>query len=130
MKRKGLTYYAGLLTAAQYYGAAHQRPQEFQVFTQKNRRPIRCGKVRAKFIARKNIDHVRVQEFNTSRGWIHFREGFLSTLSSGDTIRKAPLWAFGILVAITSGSSTGNIRERELCGKVDSSNVYMSICLY
>ena len=68
MRNKNLTYYAGLLTAAQYYGAAHQRPQEFQVFVQKNRRPIHCGKVRAKFIARKNIDDVPVRKFNTSRG--------------------------------------------------------------
>src|SRR5690606_11367628 len=30
MERLGLRYYAGLLTAAQYHGAAHQRPQEFQ----------------------------------------------------------------------------------------------------
>lgn len=70
MRHKELTYYAGLLTAAQYYGAAHQRPQEFQVFVQKNRRQIRCGKVRAKFIARKNIEKVPVRKFNTSRGEI------------------------------------------------------------
>lgn len=70
MEHKGLTYYAGLLTAAQYYGAAHQRPQEFQVFAQKNRRPIHCGKVRVKFIARKHIDDVPVRKFNTSRGEI------------------------------------------------------------
>lgn len=68
MEHKKLTYYAGLLTAAQYYGAAHQRPQEFQVFVQKNRRPIHCGKVRVKFIARKNIDEVPVRKLNTSRG--------------------------------------------------------------
>lgn len=68
MKIKGLTYYTGLLTAAQYYGAAHQRPQEFQVFVQKNRRPIRCGKIRVKFIARKNIGDMPVRKFNTSRG--------------------------------------------------------------
>jgi len=68
MKLKGLNYYAGLLSAAQYYGAAHQRPQEFQIFVQKNRRPIRCGKVRVKFIARKNIEDVPVRTFNTSRG--------------------------------------------------------------
>lgn len=68
MKAKGLDYYAGLLSAAQYYGAAHQRPQEFQVFVQKNRRPLHCGKVRVKFIARKNIDDVPVRTFNTSRG--------------------------------------------------------------
>ena len=68
MELKGLKYYAGLLSAAQYFGAAHQRPQEFQIFVQKNRRPIRCGKVRVKFIARKNINNVPVQTFNTSRG--------------------------------------------------------------
>lgn len=68
MKIKGLNYYAGLLSAAQYYGAAHQRPQEFQVFVAKNRRPIRCGKVRIKFIARKHIDDVAVRSFNTARG--------------------------------------------------------------
>ncbi len=68
MQVKGLNYYAGLLSAAQYYGAAHQRPQEFQTFVAKNRRPIRCGKVRVKFIARKNIDDVAVRSFNTARG--------------------------------------------------------------
>lgn len=68
MNSKGLSYYAGLLTAAQYYGAAHQRPQEFQVFTQKNRRPISCGRVRVKFIARKKLNDVPVRKFNTSRG--------------------------------------------------------------
>tara|TARA_R110002073_G_scaffold227842_2_gene388651 strand:+ start:2024 stop:2833 length:810 start_codon:yes stop_codon:yes gene_type:complete len=68
MKVKGLEYYAGLLSAAQYYGAAHQRPQEFQVFVQKNRRPINCGKIRVKFIARKKINDVPIRKFNTSRG--------------------------------------------------------------
>ncbi|MFK7828138.1 MAG: type IV toxin-antitoxin system AbiEi family antitoxin [Congregibacter sp.] len=68
MEVKGLNYYAGLLSAAQYYGASHQRPQEFQVFLQKNRRPLRCGKVRVNFVARKNIHEVPVRTFNTSRG--------------------------------------------------------------
>lgn len=68
MNRKQLNYYVGLLSAAQYYGAAHQRPQEFQVFLAKNRRPIQCGKVRVKFIARKRIDDIPIQAFNTPRG--------------------------------------------------------------
>src|SRR5690606_9251423 len=42
MAQKNQPYYAGLLTAAQYYGAAHHRPQAFQVFLEKNRRPIEC----------------------------------------------------------------------------------------
>ena len=46
MKRRGLSYYAGLLSAAQYHGAAHYRPQEFQVMVSKNRWPIECGAVK------------------------------------------------------------------------------------
>jgi predicted transcriptional regulator of viral defense system len=71
MDLKGQPYYVGLLSAAQYYGAAHQRPQEFQVFLEKNRRPISCGKVRIRFIARKQARKVQVRNFNTPRGRIH-----------------------------------------------------------
>jgi len=70
MNHLKLKYYAGLLSAAQYYGAAHHRPQEFQVFTARNRKPIKCGAVRVAFITRKNIDEVSVQGFNTPRGTI------------------------------------------------------------
>ena len=70
MKRLNLSYYAGLLSAAQYHGAAHHRPQEFQVFLAKSRRPIRCGAVRVAFMARKHITEVPVQSFNTPRGTI------------------------------------------------------------
>ncbi len=70
MERLDLVYYAGLLSAAQYYGAAHHRPQEFQVFVSKNRRPIHCGLVRVTFVARKRIAEVPIQNFNTPRGTI------------------------------------------------------------
>jgi len=63
-------YYAGLLSAAQFHGAAHHRPQEFQVMVEKNQRPIECGSVRVSFIARKKIRAVPVQSFNTPRGTI------------------------------------------------------------
>jgi predicted transcriptional regulator of viral defense system len=70
MERLRLRYYAGLLTAAQFHGAAHQRPQEFQVIIARNRRPIACGAVRVAFIARKRLDEVPVRRFNTPRGTI------------------------------------------------------------
>jgi predicted transcriptional regulator of viral defense system len=70
MKRLHLPYYAGLLTAAQYHGAAHQRPQEFQVFLKKNRRPMQCGLVRVAFMARKLLTGVPLQSFNTPRGTV------------------------------------------------------------
>lgn len=68
MKSLSLSYYAGLLTAAQYHGAAHQRPQEFQVFLEKRRLPIACGKVRVAFMIRKRLREVPVQSLNTPRG--------------------------------------------------------------
>ncbi len=68
MKRLSLSYYAGLLSAAQYYGAAHHRPQEYQVMVAKSRRPIVCGAVRVAFAVRKNISAIPVQSFNTPRG--------------------------------------------------------------
>jgi predicted transcriptional regulator of viral defense system len=70
MQRLGLPYYVGLLSAAQYHGAAHHRPQEFQVLLAKARRPIRCGQVRVAFIVRKRLQDVPVQSFNTPRGTI------------------------------------------------------------
>jgi hypothetical protein len=63
-------YYAGLLTAAQYHGAAHHRPQEFQVMLAKARRPIVCGRVRVAFHVRKNISDVPLQHINTPRGTV------------------------------------------------------------
>jgi len=68
MTSLGLPYYAGLLTAARYHGAAHQRPQEFQVFLDRRRRPIAYGRVRVAFMVRKRLRDVPVQEFNTPRG--------------------------------------------------------------
>jgi predicted transcriptional regulator of viral defense system len=61
MQRQGLSYYAGLLSAAQYHGAAHHRPQEFQVMLAKARRSIHCGQVRVAFIVRKRLKDVPVQ---------------------------------------------------------------------
>ncbi len=66
----GLRYYAGLLSAAQYHGAAHQRPQEFQVVVARNRRRISCGEIRVAFFARKRIAEVPVESFNTPRGTV------------------------------------------------------------
>lgn len=70
MAQSDTPYYAGLLSAAQYHGAAHHRPQEFQVMLGKPRRPISCGKVRIVFHMRKHIAEVPVQHINTPRGTV------------------------------------------------------------
>ena len=63
-------YYAALLSAAQFHGAAHHRPQTFQVALAGNRRQISCGAVGVSFIARKRLAEVPVKSFNTPRGTI------------------------------------------------------------
>lgn len=63
-------YYASLLSAAEYHGAAHHRPQVFQVMVAKNRPGIDCGKVRIRFVARKNVAGIPTMPFKTPRGYL------------------------------------------------------------
>ena len=72
MEQIGESYYAGLLSAAQYHGAAHHRPQVFQVVTARNKAPLECGKVRVDFIARKNVEEMPTNSMNTPRGILRF----------------------------------------------------------
>jgi predicted transcriptional regulator of viral defense system len=68
MEYLGQPYYAGLLSAAQFHGAAHQKPQEFQVVVRSNRPDILCGQVRIRFAARRNAAEVTTETVNTARG--------------------------------------------------------------
>lgn len=70
MNYLGQPYYAGLLSAAEYYGAAHQRPQVFQVMVSKARRPIKCGNVRVWFTYRDNLADIPTRSRNTRTGVI------------------------------------------------------------
>ncbi|UZJ36855.1 type IV toxin-antitoxin system AbiEi family antitoxin [Prosthecochloris sp. SCSIO W1103] len=63
-------YYAGILSAGEFYGAAHQRPQAFQVVTEHSRSGILCGTVKVDFIKRKNAAMMPTREFNTPRGYL------------------------------------------------------------
>ena len=68
MNHLGEPYYIALLSAAQRHGAAHQRPQRFQVMVRRNRQAIECGRVRVDFVARGDLQRMPVVEFNTPRG--------------------------------------------------------------
>ena len=61
-------YYAALLTAAEHHGAAHHRPQVFQVMVAKPRRTIISGKVQVNFIVRGNVEAIPTQPRNTVTG--------------------------------------------------------------
>ncbi len=66
----GEPYYAALLSAAELHGAAHQRPQVFQVMLRTNRRPLRCGKVQVEFMARQDAADTSVVKKTTPRGYL------------------------------------------------------------
>jgi predicted transcriptional regulator of viral defense system len=68
MHHLGEAYYVALLSAAELHGAAHQRPQSFQVMVKTNRRPLHCGEVRVQFVARKDLERTAVVQKNTPRG--------------------------------------------------------------
>ena len=70
MEHRSARYYVGLLSAAQYHGAAHHRPQEFQVMLMRNRPAILCGSVRVAFVARRGLVAVPVERFNNPRGTV------------------------------------------------------------
>ena len=68
MQRLRERYYVTLLSAAAYHGAAHQKPQVFQVMVPRRRRPIACGDVRIQFISRSDMAETPVIDRNTPRG--------------------------------------------------------------
>jgi len=64
----GEPYHVGLLSAAQLHGAAHHRPQHFQVMVAKPHASIECGKVCVDFYVRKDLKRVATVAMNTPRG--------------------------------------------------------------
>lgn len=61
-------YYVGLLSAAAIHGAAHQQPQEFQVFTDRPIRPLLIGRSRIRFVTNKRTAEAAVQQVKTPTG--------------------------------------------------------------
>ena len=70
MEDRNTRYYVGVLSAAQYYRAAHNRPQEFQLTLRRNRPAIVCGSVRVAFVAPKELAAVPDENYNNPRGAI------------------------------------------------------------
>lgn len=69
MKHMRKPYYVGLLSAAQLHGAAHHRPQEFQVILPRRTvRPVRSGNVLVRFYGKGPFDRARLQTFKSPTG--------------------------------------------------------------
>ncbi len=69
MAHLGEPYYAALLTAAAYHGAAHQRPQTFEVMVPRARRAIECGRVRVEFIVRHDMTDTAIVRWVPGEPW-------------------------------------------------------------
>ena len=70
MKHLGQPFYVGLLSAAQYHGAAHQRPQSYQVLTDRPIRPIECRGVGIRFFVKRDPARTPVQKIKGVTGYL------------------------------------------------------------
>ena len=61
-------YYVALLSAAEIHGAAHQRPQAFQVMVERPIRDRTVGRNRLRFYTRRGLARVPVVSVTTSNG--------------------------------------------------------------
>lgn len=61
-------YYVGLLSAASLHGAAHQQPQEFQVVTDGQLRPVEAGRGRIRFFTKRGMESTPVVDVKTETG--------------------------------------------------------------
>lgn len=68
MKFCGRRYYVSLLTAAALHGAAHQQPQEFQVVSDGQLRPVVVGRARLRFFRKLRIDPTPIIDVKTETG--------------------------------------------------------------
>jgi predicted transcriptional regulator of viral defense system len=66
----GIKYYACLLSAAFYHGASHQKPQVFQIMSDKRLAPIRIGKVSIEFIYKKSFENLPLKKIPVNTGYL------------------------------------------------------------
>lgn len=64
-----LDYYVGLLSAAKFLGASHQKPMTFQVFTEKSVKNIEVGDHKVHFIQSQDVGRVKTKPVKTRTGY-------------------------------------------------------------
>jgi predicted transcriptional regulator of viral defense system len=75
------TYYTGLLSAAAFYGAAHQQPQEFFVITTKPfLLPVKSNKLKINFYHKKHLSEQDITERKTDMGYLKVSSAELTAL--------------------------------------------------
>lgn len=84
MSHLGRSYYVGWLSAAEIYGAAHQRPQVLQVAVDRHLADKDLGRVRLRFVERRHATEIpRVQRnVPTGQVWVSSPEATALDLAS------------------------------------------------
>lgn len=81
MKYLERPYYVGLLSAAGFYGAAHQQPQEYFVFTDfPVLRPTSKKNIRINYISKRMITEHHLEKIKTETGFIKVSNPALTAL--------------------------------------------------
>ena len=75
-----IDYYVSLLSAAECYGAAHQKPQIYQVMVPKRIKPIRCEKIKIDFIYKKNLKGLPINNFEGPTGYYKISSAELTAM--------------------------------------------------
>ena len=70
MRHLGQPFYVGLLSAAEYHGAAHQRPQKYQIVTDQPLREIACRGMGIRFFVKRNVSGTATRPIKGMTGYI------------------------------------------------------------
>ena len=71
MQYWGANYYAGLLTAALYHGASHQKPQVFQIVSNKRiKKPLVFGQIWIDCIYKRDMENLPTQDVIVHSGYL------------------------------------------------------------
>ena len=64
-------YYTSLLTAAQYYGASHQKPNRFQIISNKRtKHPLEFGHTKIEIIYKKSLADLPIKDVVVKTGYL------------------------------------------------------------
>ena len=71
MKHLGINYYVGLLSAAMYHGATHQKPNSFQIISDKQiRKNLKFGQISIDAIYKKSLANLPLKEIAVDSGYL------------------------------------------------------------
>jgi len=71
MKHLQADYYVSLLSGAAFYGATHQKPNSFQIITNKRiKHPLEFGQVRLDLIYKKSLADLPTKDFTMNAGYL------------------------------------------------------------